>query len=145
VSNPYQSPSQDPSREPYPSHGQDDHPYGTPYPSQGQDDHPYGTPYPGGYVQPYPGGYGSVGNHPQGTLILVFGIAGFFVGVLGPVAWVMGSRALKEIRASGSHPANEQQIVVGRILGIIVTVLLVLGFLLTMLLIVLAVAAATVQ
>ena len=74
----------------------------------------------------------------SGTLILVFGIAGFFVGVLGPVAWIMGSRALREIRSSGAHPGNEQLIVIGRILGIIVTVLMVLGVLVSLLFLVLA-------
>ena len=101
--------------------------------SSGYGTNPYGEPgygsaqgqmAPQGYGQPYPH---AVGDHPQGTLILVFGVAGFFVGVLGPVAWIMGSRALKEIRATGAHPANEQQIVIGRILGIVVTILMVLG------------------
>ena len=62
------------------------------------------------------------------------------VALLGPVAWVMGSRALKEIRASGQHPANEQLIVIGRILGIVVTALLALGLVLAVLFVVLAVA-----
>ena len=57
------------------------------------------------------------------------GIAGFFVGVLGPVAWIMGGRALKEIRSSGAHPRNEQLVVVGRILGIVSTALWVLTLL----------------
>jgi hypothetical protein len=103
-------------------HGQPDygqHGYGQGYQAQ-----PYGQPGYGVSAQPY----GSA-DHPQGTLILVFGIAGFFVGILGPVAWIMGSRALREIRASGAHPGNEQLIVIGRILGIIVTVLGVLAIL----------------
>ena len=94
------------------------------YGQQGYGQQPYGQPGYGVSAQPY----GSA-DHPQGTLILVFGIAGFFVGILGPVAWIMGSRALKEIRASGAHPGNEQLIVVGRILGIVVTVLMLLGVL----------------
>ena len=135
VSNPYQPPSaEDPSpREPYPGYGRPD-----------QD--PYGQPvggYQGYQTQPYDQGYGAPApDHPQGTLILIFGIAGFFVGVLGPVAWIMGSRALREIRATGRHPANEQMIVIGRILGIIVTVLMVLAVVFSVLAVVLFAATA---
>lgn len=123
-------------------HGQQDHgqqEYGQQ--EYGQQDYapqPYGQSGYGVSSQPY----GAVPDHPQGTLILVFGIAGFFVAVLGPVAWIMGSRALREIRTSGAHPANEQLIVVGRILGIVVTVLLVLGVALGALLVVIAAVAS---
>ncbi|GAA1838966.1 DUF4190 domain-containing protein [Microlunatus capsulatus] len=94
------------------------------YGQQGYAPQAYGQPGYGVSAQPY----GSA-DHPQGTLILVFGIAGFFVGVLGPVAWIMGGRALREIRSSGAHPRNEQLVVVGRILGIVSTALWVLGLL----------------
>ena len=116
----------------YEQQGQEQQPYGQP----GYGQQPYGQP---GYGQDYgqpdygqPGygvsaqHYGTAPEHPQGTLILVLGIAGFFISLLGPVAWVMGSRALKEIRASGVHPSNEQLIVIGRILGIIVTAIMIL-------------------
>jgi hypothetical protein len=109
----------------------------TGYGQQGYAPQPYGQPGYGVSAQPY----GSA-DHPQGTLILIFGIAGFFVSVLAPVAWIMGSRALREIRASGAHPGNQQLIVVGRILGIIGTVLLVLAFLAFLLFFVVAVAAS---
>ncbi len=113
------------------------------YEQQGYPQQPYGQPgYPGQSTQAYGGGYQTAPDHPQGTLILVFGIAGFFVGVLGPVAWIMGSKALKEIRASGVHPNNEQLIVVGRILGIIVTALLILAILGTIALVVVAAVAS---
>jgi hypothetical protein len=143
VSNPYQPPSgQDPSgQQPFPTYGQPSDPYGQP-------SDPYGQPrdaggYPGAVAQPYEGYAPPTGDHPQGTLILVLGIAGFLVaGVISPVAWILGSRAMKEIRATGSHPANEQLIVVGRILGIIGTVLLILGVLLGVLLLVLAAVVA---
>ena len=107
--------------------------YGQAYVPQAYGQSGYGQSGHGVSAQPY----GSA-DHPQGTLILVFGIAGFFVGVLGPVAWIMGSRALREIRSSGAHPGNEQLIVIGRILGIIVTVLMVLGVLVSLLFLVLA-------
>jgi hypothetical protein len=148
VSNPYQPPSgQDPSgQQPSPTY---DQPEAGHY---GQPSDPYGRPrdaggYPGAVAQPYQGYAPPTGNHPQGTLILVLGIAGFLVaGIISPVAWILGSRAMKEVRATGLHPANEQLIVVGRILGIIGTVLLILGVLLGMLLVVLAgVVAAGLQ
>lgn len=62
-------------------------------------------------------------EHPQGTTVLVLGILGFFVGVTAPIAWYMGGKALKEMRASGQHYANEQYLTIGRILGIVVTLL----------------------
>jgi hypothetical protein len=148
VSNPYQPPSaQDPSgQQPFPTYGQ---PAADPYRQQPD---PYGQQRgvggePGVVAQPYDGYAPPTGNHPQGTLILVLGIAGLLVaGIISPVAWILGSRALKEIRATGSHPANEQLIVVGRILGIVGTVLLVLAFLLGVLLVVLtAVVAVNLQ
>jgi hypothetical protein len=161
VSNPYQPPSsQDPSgQRPFPTYhqpeadpyGQQPDPYGPQPDPYGQQPDPYGqrgaSGYPGAVARPYDGYAPPTGNHPQGTLILVLGIAGFLVaGIISPVAWVLGSRAMKDIRATGSHPANEQLIVVGRILGIVGTVLLILGVLLGVLLVVLtAVVAANLQ
>lgn len=145
MSTPYQPPSaEDPGpREPYASHGRaEQDPYGRP-----------GTGYPGQAAEPYRDGYGGgayqqgyaapTGDHPQGVLILVLGIAGLVVaGLLSPVAWGLGSRALKDIRATGQHPGNEQLIVVGRILGIIGTVLLALAVLLGVVVVVIFAAAA---
>ena len=153
---PGSNPEQPPYAEPAPGgygYGQQD--YGQPgygqqnYGQAGYGPQDYSQPdYSQGYTpQVYGQGYGVTASpygsadHPQATTILVLGIAGFFVSVLGPVAWFMGNRALKEIRASGAHPGNEQLIVVGRILGIIVTVLLALGILAFLLFVVVAVAA----
>ena len=69
-------------------------------------------------------------EHPQGTTVLVLGILGFFVVVTAPFAWYLGSKATKEIRASGAYYSNTQQINVGRILGIVVTLLYGVGLLL---------------
>jgi hypothetical protein len=147
VSNPYQPPSaEDPSgQQPFPTYGQPEaNPYGQPPNPYGQ---PPGTGYPGAVARSYDGYAPPTGDHPQGILILVLGIAGFLVaGIISPAAWILGSRALREIRAAGSHPANEQLIVVGRILGIVGTVLLILGVLLGVLLVVLtAVVAVNLQ
>jgi hypothetical protein len=79
--------------------------------------HPYGAPAYGGY-QPSPP------DHPQATTILVLGIIGVFVGVVAPVAWWMGSKAKKEIEASGGRIGGLQQVTVGWILGIIMSILL---------------------
>jgi hypothetical protein len=76
----------------------------------------YGQPYP---LVPQ--------EHPQGTAVLVLGIVGLFVPLCAPFAWAMGSRALKEIRTSGIRYANDQQIVVGRILGLVVTLLMIVA------------------
>jgi len=73
---------------------------------------PYGQPYQA--VAP---------EHPQGTTILVLGIIGLFFTICAPIAWFMGSKALKEIKASGINYANEQQIVIGRVLGMVITII----------------------
>jgi hypothetical protein len=80
------------------------------------------TPQP--YSQPY-----SLAprEHPQGNTVLILGIVGFFFTICAPFAWYLGSKALKEIRASGVTYANEQSVVIGRILGMIVTILGIIG------------------
>lgn len=145
--NSYGAPGGYDQQQPYgqPDYGQagyGQHPYGQQEYGRPEYGQPYGLEYgqPGYGVSTQP--YGTAPDHPQGTLILVFGVAGFFVGVLGPVAWIMGSRALREIRATGAHPANEQMIVIGRILGIVVTVFMILGVLALLLLLVVGLAAS---
>src|SRR6478735_231857 len=102
-----------------------------PPPSSGQ------GPYPAGYGQqppPPPYGYQQYGgmvpaNHPQGTTVLVLGILSLAVcGILGPFAWSMGNKALREIDADPSRTyGNRGQIVAGRICGIIASVFLIIG------------------
>ena len=76
------------------------------------------------YQQPYGGGQA----HPQGTTVLVLGIVSLFTCfIVGIVALVMGNRALKEIDANPTAYNNRQNVVVGRILGIISIVLWVIG------------------
>jgi len=62
-------------------------------------------------------------EHPQGTLILIFGIIGIFFSVFATIAWYMGANAMNEIRASGVRFSNESNINAGRILGKIVTII----------------------
>jgi hypothetical protein len=97
---------------------------------------PYGGAQPGyGYGGPlYPNpGYGGPGygaSNPfdsRGTTTLVIGILGLvFCQIAAPIAWVMGNNVNKEATASGwPEPSNNK---VGRILGIIGTVIMILIF-----------------
>jgi hypothetical protein len=90
----------------------------------------YNQPPQGGYS----GGYGSWGPGPgqfqkpsNGVLILVLGILSVVVcGFLGPVAWVMGNQSLNEIRSGIMDPREEGLVQAGRIIGMIITILLIL-------------------
>jgi hypothetical protein len=125
-------------------------PYGAPYgqaqsygsapePQSAYQQQPAYPPAPqGGYVQPY----GALPEHPQGTTILVLGIVGLFVTICAPIAWYMGSKAQKEIAASGMHYANEQNINIGKILGMVLTILAIVGLAVAFVFIVIAVIAA---
>jgi hypothetical protein len=99
----------------------------------------------GGYSPaPYGQGYPPAApDHPQGTTVLVLGIIGIVFTICAPIAWYLGSKALKEIRASGIHYANEQNIVVGRILGIIFTILAIVALVLTIIFVIIAIAATS--
>lgn len=77
-----------------------------------------------GQSRPYPT---QPQRHPRSTLILVLGIAGFALPILGPVAWNLGHRARREIRAAGVPYADERRIQVGQVLGLIVTVLVIIA------------------
>ncbi|MCS6859335.1 MAG: hypothetical protein NZT92_03315 [Abditibacteriales bacterium] len=66
----------------------------------------------------------------NGTLILVLGILSVVsCSILGPVAWIMGNNALTTLNQGGGSESERGLVVAGRILGIIGTVLLVLGIL----------------
>ena len=114
---PYQQPGygQPPSADPYPQYAPVSYPQSA-----------YGQPAP--YGQQYGG---PAPEHPQGMIVLILGILGFFTVVTAPFAWYLGSRATKEIKASGISYSNETQITIGRVLGIVVTLLTVLSIVLT--------------
>ena len=64
----------------------------------------------------------------RGTLILVLGILGLVIcGPLGIAAWIMGSGDLKEMDAGNMDPAGRGNTNIGKILGIIATVLMIVG------------------
>lgn len=95
---------------------------GAPRDPYGPQDHP-----PAGYQ--LPGQQPQVREHPQGTVVLVLGILSIFLPVLGPVAWVLGRSALKEVDASPVPAVNRSQLSTGKALGIIGTLLLIMSVL----------------
>nr|WP_280265139.1 DUF4190 domain-containing protein [Nocardia wallacei] len=68
-------------------------------------------------------------EHPQATTILILGIVSLLCGLVGPFAWVMGRRVLTEIDNSGGMYGGRSNAQVGYVLGIITTVLTLLGLL----------------
>ena len=84
-----------------------------------------------GSVPPPPppsGGYAGAVDHPKGTTILVLGILSLLCcSPLGIAAWLMGNTALKEIDAQPGRYGNRQIVQIGRILGIVGVVLLVIS------------------
>lgn len=95
---------------------------------------------------PYAGGqpYGMAQPHPQGTMILIFGILGFVIcPIFGVVAWVMGAKSLKEIDANPAAYNNRQNVNIGRILGIISTILWILMILFWIVVVVIIGASGT--
>lgn len=88
-----------------------------------QDGHYPQTPPPGQYYQPvmYP-------EQSQSTVVLVLGILGLvFCQVLAPIAWYMGNTELAAIDEGRRDPTNREHANIGRILGIIGTLLIVLA------------------
>ena len=75
----------------------------------------------------------------RGTMILVFGILGLVVCFpFGIVAWVMGKGDLKAMDAGTMDPEGRGTTQAGKIIGMIATILNVLGFIIGMI----AIAAA---
>ena len=79
----------------------------------------------------------------RGTLILVLGILSLIIcQPLGIAAWLMGRSDLKQIADGTMDPAGKDLTNIGRILGIIATVLLILGVLIALAVFVLGIAGA---
>ncbi len=88
------------------------------------------------YPPPYPA---KPPDHPQAVTVLVLGICGLLVcQVIGPFAWSMGSRALREIDGSGGQVGGRDMVNIGRVLGMVSTALLGLALLFLLLLAVIA-------
>lgn len=92
-------------------------PYQSPQPSnQPGQPMPYGQSYPPAPLE-----------HPRGTTVLVLGIVGIFVPIVSFVAWFMGNKVMNEIRSSGQPHANEQNVNIGRILGIVFSIIQIIS------------------
>jgi hypothetical protein len=66
----------------------------------------------------------------RGTLLLVLGIVSIVAcPIIGPFAWVMANGDLKRMEAGDMDPEGKSNTTVGKILGIVGTVLLVLQIL----------------
>jgi hypothetical protein len=64
----------------------------------------------------------------RGTMILVFGILGLVVcAIFAPVAWIMANADLKEMESGQMDPAGKDLTNIGRILGIIGTIFIVIA------------------
>lgn len=81
-------------------------------------------PPPPSYGSPY-GGYGGY-EHPEGTTVLVLGVLSLVVcQFLGPVAWIMGNKAIAEIDSNPGAYTNRGSVQAGRICGIISSCLII--------------------
>jgi hypothetical protein len=79
----------------------------------------------------------------RGTLILVLGILGLLLcQPLGIVAWILGNGDLKEMAAGAMDPAGKDLTNIGRILGIVAAILMVLGIIFAIGMVVLGMGAA---
>ena len=107
-----------------------------------------GQPGPAGWV-PAPG----PPDHPDATRALVLGLVALVGGlacllplVVGPFAWAVGRRALRDIDAQPGRWGGRNQATAGYVTGVVATVLLVLGVVaVAALVVVLAVGTASVQ
>jgi hypothetical protein len=148
MTNPYEeNPQTQPSQQdPYAQPGQQ-------YPQSGGQQTPYGQQSPMPYGQQSPMPYGQqqqpytmppTQEHPQGTLILIFGILGIFITIFAPIAWYLGNKAKKDVQTSGIQYSNEQNISIGRMLGKIFTIIAIISIVFVIILwIVIAIAAST--
>ncbi|QLY31447.1 DUF4190 domain-containing protein [Nocardia huaxiensis] len=65
---------------------------------------------------------GSPVEHNYATTVLLLGVLSLFCcGITGPMAWVLGRRALNEIDASGGALGGRTQVMVGYVAGIVGT------------------------
>lgn len=99
-------------------------PHGTPpYGSQPYGWQPYGAT--GGWQ---PGWGAPPPNHPNALTSLILGIVSLVLcsGLLSPIAWYLGAKAVKEIDAAPHQYGGRSEANAGKIIGIIGTVILIL-------------------
>jgi hypothetical protein len=154
MTNPYEEnpPTQPSQQPPYSQPGQ--------YPQSGEQpgQYPQSGEQPGQYAGGQPGPYGQqsampygqqpyamppMQEHPQGTMILIFGILGIFITIFAPIAWYLGNKAKQDVQTSGIQYSNEQNISIGRMLGKVFTIIAIVSIVLVIIFwIVIAVVAA---
>ena len=78
----------------------------------------------------------------QALASLLIGIGGIACCFLGPVAFFLGNSSLRRIRGSGGAVGGEGMAQVGRILGLVGTVILALGLLVAVIQVVIGFGAA---
>ena len=126
----------------------DQQPYGPPYQQPYQQ--PYGQPQPGPGQPPYTWAP-KPPEHPSSTAAMVLGLIGL-VGILvcggltlviSPFAWVIGTRALREIDAHPGSYSGRELASAGRIMGIVGTALLGVAIVVLLAFVALVVGAAT--
>lgn len=61
----------------------------------------------------------------RGALVLIFGLVGILMGcpLFSALAWILGSRDLREIRAGRMDRSGEGVTLIGMVLGMIITIL----------------------
>ena len=66
-------------------------------------------------------------NHPEAVAVFVLGLVSvLMLWPLGFLAWIMGNKAMRDVRDRPGVYENENLIVAGRILGIVAAVLTIL-------------------
>jgi hypothetical protein len=97
-----------------------------------------GAAYPGAS----PGTPGGLAPH-RGALVLIFGLLGFVVGcpVFSALAWIFGSRDLREMRLGRMDRQGEGITLVGMVLGMILSILWLVTSLILLTIALIAIAA----
>lgn len=108
----------------------------TPY-GQPRDDQPLVPVYAVNYQLP-----GQLPEHPNAVPTLVLALLGFMFGITFPIAWYLGARGSNETRRNPNRWRSSTVMTVGMVLGIIGTVLMLLGVAAFVLFLVVAIAAA---
>lgn len=65
----------------------------------------------------------------RGALVLVLGILGIMFWITAPIAWILGRGDLREMDAGRMDPEGRSLTQAGTIIGMVITIIGVLGFL----------------
>ncbi len=110
---------------------------------------PYGQPQDTGPLVPtgypasgYPGAAPALPEHPNAVATLVLGVVGFLFPLTFPIAWYLGAKGARETRNNPGRWRSSPMMTVGMVLGIVGTVLMLLGIAAFTLFVLFLVAAA---